>query len=93
LRSPADVIVTQDLCNVCAVPLDDVRAAVARLAEQDVAIVSLHPTKLDEIWDDLIRVAGVIGRAAIGRERSLASARESPTSPAVARTSGRGRGS
>ncbi len=36
--------------------------------EQDVAIVSLHPTKLDEIWDDLIRVAGVIGRAAVGRE-------------------------
>ncbi|HEY4770183.1 MAG TPA: cobalamin-binding protein [Myxococcales bacterium] len=63
-----DVIVTQDLCNVCAVSLDDVRAAVARLAEQDVAIVSLHPTKLDEIWDDLIRVAGAIGRAAIGRQ-------------------------
>jgi len=63
-----DVIVTQDLCNVCAVSLDDVRAAVARLAEQDVAIVSLHPTRLDEIWDDLIRVAGAIGRAAIGGE-------------------------
>ena len=27
-----DVIVTQDLCEVCAVSLDDVRAAVARLA-------------------------------------------------------------
>jgi len=37
-----EVIVTQDLCNVCAVSLDDVRAAVARLAEQDVDIVSLH---------------------------------------------------
>ena len=62
-----DVIVTQDLCNVCAVSLDDVQAAVARLAEQDVDIVSLHPTKLDEIWDDLIRVAGAIGRADAGR--------------------------
>jgi iron complex transport system substrate-binding protein len=27
-----DVIVTQDLCEVCAVSLDDVQAAVARLA-------------------------------------------------------------
>ena len=63
-----DVIVTQDLCNVCAVSLDDVRAAVARLARQDVAIVSLHPTRLDEIWDDLVRVAGAIGRSSIGRE-------------------------
>src|SRR5689334_16452491 len=30
-----DVIVTQDLCEVCAVSLDDVRAAVARLAHRD----------------------------------------------------------
>jgi iron complex transport system substrate-binding protein len=28
------VIVTQDLCDVCAVSLDDVRAAVARLAQR-----------------------------------------------------------
>lgn len=58
-----DVIVTQDLCEVCAVSLDDVRAAVARLAQQDVAIVNLHPTRLDDIWDDIARVAQAIGRA------------------------------
>jgi iron complex transport system substrate-binding protein len=63
-----DVIVTQDLCNVCAVSLDDVRAAVARLAERDVAIVNLHPTRLGEIWDDVARVAGAIGRAGMGQE-------------------------
>jgi len=63
-----DVIVTQDLCNVCAVSLDDVRAAVARLARQEVAIVNLHPMQLEDIWDDVVRVARAIGRAAIGRE-------------------------
>jgi len=63
-----DVIVTQDLCSVCAVSLDDVRAAVARLAQQDVAIVNLHPTRLDDIWDDIVRVAAAIGRAGIGRQ-------------------------
>jgi iron complex transport system substrate-binding protein len=67
-----DVIVTQDLCNVCAVSLDDVRAAVARLAQHDVAIVDLHPTQLDDIWDDVLRVAKAIGRAEIGRQVAAA---------------------
>ncbi len=61
-----DVIVTQDLCDVCAVSLDDVRAAVARLARADVAIVNLHPTRLDDIWADIGRVARAIGRAEAG---------------------------
>jgi iron complex transport system substrate-binding protein len=63
-----DVIVTQDLCEVCAVSLDDVRAAVARLARRDVAIVNLHPTRLGDIWDDVSRVADALGRAPAGRE-------------------------
>jgi iron complex transport system substrate-binding protein len=63
-----EVIITQDLCDVCAVSLTDVRAAVARLAQQDVAIVTLHPTRLSEIWQDIRNVATSIGREAIGRE-------------------------
>ena len=61
-----DVIVTQDLCDVCAVSLDDVRAAVARLARSDVRIVNLHPTRLGDIWADSRRVAEAIGRAVDG---------------------------
>jgi len=61
LASP-DAIVTQDLCDVCAVSLSDVRSAVARLARQDVAIVNLHPTRLADIWADISRVAEAIGR-------------------------------
>jgi iron complex transport system substrate-binding protein len=57
-----DVIVTQDLCEVCAVSLDDVRAAVARLAHrQHVAIVSLSPTRLADVLEDVERVAASIG--------------------------------
>src|SRR6185312_5804310 len=52
----ADVIVTQDLCEVCAVSLDDVRSAVARLGAGGVDIVNLHPTRLDDIWADVERV-------------------------------------
>ena len=62
----ADLIVTQDLCDVCAVSLHDVRSAVARLAQKDVAIVNLHPMRLADIWDDLARVAEAIGRAGTG---------------------------
>jgi iron complex transport system substrate-binding protein len=63
-----DVIVTQDLCEVCAVSLDDVRAAVARLAHRrEIEIVSLRPTRLADVLDDVERVARAIGRAEQGR--------------------------
>jgi iron complex transport system substrate-binding protein len=63
-----DVIVTQDLCDVCAVSLDDVRGALARLAQRHVAIANLHPTRLDDIWRDIQHVADAIGRGDVGRE-------------------------
>jgi iron complex transport system substrate-binding protein len=62
-----DVIVTQDLCEVCAVSLDDVRAAVARLAHRaDVRIVSLRPTRLADVLADVTRVADALDRAVEG---------------------------
>ena len=65
----SDVIVTQDLCEVCAVSLDDVRAAVSRLAHREsVQIVSLRPTRLVDVLDDIERVASVLGLAPAGRE-------------------------
>jgi iron complex transport system substrate-binding protein len=89
-----DVIVTQDLCEVCAVSLDDVRAAVARLVHREqVCIVSLSPTRLEHVLADVERVAAAIGcekkgaavRAALtGRIRAIASrAAEAATRPRV----------
>jgi iron complex transport system substrate-binding protein len=69
LRQAApDVIVTQDLCDVCAVSLDDVHAALARLAQKNVVIANLHPTRLEDIWADVRRVSDAIGRAEAGGE-------------------------
>lgn len=62
-----DVIVTQDLCEVCAVSLDDVRRAVARLAHREsVDVVSLSPTRLEHVWADIETVAKALGRTERG---------------------------
>jgi iron complex transport system substrate-binding protein len=63
-RAAPDVIVTQDLCDVCAVSLEDVKAAARRIGGPGVEIVNLHPTQLADIWNDI----GKVG-AALGRER------------------------
>ena len=64
-----DVIVTQDLCEVCAVSLDDVRSAVARLAHRErVEIVSLSPMRLGDVWNDIATVGNALGRQARGAE-------------------------
>jgi iron complex transport system substrate-binding protein len=68
LREAApDVIVTQDLCDVCAVSYDDVCAAARELANPDLRIVNLHPKRLADIRDDLARVADAIGRTDAAR--------------------------
>jgi iron complex transport system substrate-binding protein len=64
-----DVVVTQDLCEVCAVSIDDVRRAVARLAHRDaIDIVSLSPTRLEHVWADIETVAEALGRAEQGSQ-------------------------
>lgn len=67
-RARPDVVLTQDLCEVCAVSLDDVRAAVARLAEREqIQLVSLSPTRLQDVLADIERVAAVIAVPERGR--------------------------
>jgi iron complex transport system substrate-binding protein len=61
-----DVVVTQDLCDVCAVSFDDVCRASERVLGANVAIVSLRPESLSAIWDDVRRVGRAIGRGAEG---------------------------
>jgi iron complex transport system substrate-binding protein len=60
-----DLVVTQALCEVCAVRETDVRALAATLSPPP-AIVTLAGTTLDEILADLERVAAAIGSQAEG---------------------------
>lgn len=56
-----DLLVTQDLCAVCAVGLDDVQRAAVQVLGKDVSIVSLAPRRLAEVWDDVARVGDACG--------------------------------
>lgn len=55
-----DVIITQEQCDVCAVTFDDVKEAICTMLQKEVKIVSLNPTSLSEIFEDVRRVARAI---------------------------------
>lgn len=59
-----DVIVTQDICDVCAVSYDDVCAAVRTMTGSGVQVVRLHPERLDDVYEDIRRVADAVGCSA-----------------------------
>lgn len=60
-----DVLVTQTVCDVCAVSEDDVRALATRLRPRP-EVVTLDATTLDGIFDDVRRVASALGNAERG---------------------------
>jgi iron complex transport system substrate-binding protein len=62
-----DVIITQSQCEVCAVSLRDVEAAVCQLVRSRPQIVTLEPNALGDVWRDLGRVAEALGVAERGR--------------------------
>jgi iron complex transport system substrate-binding protein len=59
-----DLVVTQDQCQVCAVALDEVTAAVRSLTQQHVEIVSLSPLTVDDVKEDVRRVGRALGATA-----------------------------
>jgi iron complex transport system substrate-binding protein len=58
-----DLILTQDLCHVCAASPDDLATALARFAKLP-RVLSLTPRSLSEVWDDIRKVGAATGRCA-----------------------------
>ncbi len=58
-----DIILTQELCEVCAPSFDDVRHAV-KLLHSHPKIVSLEPHTLEDIFENILTVGEVTGRTA-----------------------------
>src|SRR5579863_7990704 len=55
-----DLIITQDLCHVCAASPDDLATALARLPKQP-RVLTLTPHSLDDVWQDVLRAGEATG--------------------------------
>lgn len=60
-RLAPTVVITQTQCEVCAVSLQDVERALCQVVGTQPALVSLEPMTLDDIWQDIRRVAATLG--------------------------------
>jgi len=60
-----DLIITQDLCHVCAATPDELAAALAQISKQP-EILSLDPLDLGDVWRDILWIGETTGR----RERA-----------------------
>ncbi len=56
-----DLVITQQLCEVCAVSFEEVQQAVQRLASPP-DVLSLDPHGIDEVLEDILRVGAHTGR-------------------------------
>src|SRR5688572_10808115 len=72
-RAKPDLIITQELCDVCAVSYEDVTSA-ARLMEADAKIVSLEPHSIEDILEHVLLVGRLTG-AEEAAEKVIADAR------------------
>ena len=66
-----DVILTQDICAVCAIDLQTVQRLAARMSPQP-QVISLNPLGLDDVLDNLLQVG-----EAVGMQREAQAARAS----------------
>jgi iron complex transport system substrate-binding protein len=60
-----DLIVTQDLCHVCAASPDDLASALARFPKRP-EVLCLNPQDLGDVWRDILWVAEETGRGPRG---------------------------
>ncbi len=57
-----DVVVTQDLCNVCALSAPDLAVALGELASHP-EVVSLSPHTLQQVFENVVIVGEAVGRS------------------------------
>jgi iron complex transport system substrate-binding protein len=59
-------IITQTQCKVCAVSLEDVERAFKADIAMDARVICLEPYALDDVWQDIRRVASACGYEGAG---------------------------
>jgi iron complex transport system substrate-binding protein len=61
-----DLIVTQDLCHVCAASTDDLATALTRF-QKPPRVLTLTPHSLDDVWQDIASVGEATGADEIAK--------------------------
>ena len=67
-----DVLITQTQCRVCAVSPEDLQRSIEDWSESGTRLVALEPHRLEDIWEDIRKVARALDAEAEGE--SLVSA-------------------
>ena len=71
-REKPDVILTQDLCRVCAVPSGQVQRALEELGLPDAKVLSLDPHTLDDVIGQIETVGSLLDREERAKELATA---------------------
>ena len=64
-QTQPDLILSQDLCHVCAVTPDQLHDALSAMAQQP-TILTLNPSTVHDVIDDVVRIGDAAGRSAEG---------------------------
>jgi iron complex transport system substrate-binding protein len=64
-QSQPDLILSQDLCHVCAVTPDQLHEALCAMPRQP-TVLTLNPNTVDDVIDDVVRIGDAAGRPAEG---------------------------
>lgn len=63
-----DIIITQSQCDVCAVSINDVRIAIEQAIGINPEIISLSPTCLEDVWNDILELGIVLEKESIAKD-------------------------
>jgi iron complex transport system substrate-binding protein len=63
-----DIIITQSQCDVCAVNLRDVKAALSNMVSSKPVVIDLQPNTLNDVMNDILRVANATGFSESGAQ-------------------------
>ena len=63
-----DIIITQSQCDLCAVSIKDVRIAIEQAIGINPEIISLSPTCLEDVWNDILELGIVLQKESIAKD-------------------------
>lgn len=66
-RLKPDLIIVQDQCSACSVPLDQVKSFLQEHGQSEVELFTMNPARMTELWDTLRTLANLLGKQTEGQ--------------------------